>query len=1026
MFKISLLQAASGKQQQQQSASDAKPQRCHLPLNRLPRQQAAGSLLSISRSSQQQQLQQGSLLSTALEWRGWTLQAAAVTDDLGCDASRFKSLAVYAEVKLAEALDKAAKASPVALNEDGEPLPNSLKTAVCCQLLGELAEFCGPFSSTLLRLRNELLPAVYSSYAATQAGMPLSFDQMPWFMVAGQLQDQNQALLQQQEAFTAELGKHQAQMVVVEQQLLAFKAAMDAGEAAASKLQATNAGLVAAHDSALEESAAAADEAKRLAAEVARLKDELGETHEQLSNAKEVAAQDMEQWQGQLEAFKKQLHVEKQQGEAAVEMAAARLTAADGQELEARCLEAERRLEEAEQRLAALATASSSSRSAEALQQQQLLTPRPTEGVEAQALADSCKATCKTLEQLLQQHTATMSAMQRQLQLLQAASRPDTAPQPWRLNVRTEASSYFITEGALNPSDEVSGKPSRPKVFAEPLGLGPGVPKFLRWDEPVELTEVALQELQQQVSSIWQGKAAHEALHGPCHLQEYLYYRFVASAAAGSTVVPVMDGCAGEEGKGDNSSKPKDMDDVCNSTEGLATDKAAGAAAAAGYLLYYALGRHRQASVAVDTMWQVLTGQLPESVLLEQQLQLQSLLAALEVLQQAATGAAATDSAATGTAAAAEGSLVNAEITAAEDGTTDVVVIRLGRGETPGLRMSDMQTALQLLYPCKPQQRLADIAACLEAACGGSSTCSSSSTRSTGHGAVMIQAQQLAVVVHAVRQAAGSIRCSSPQGPAGTPAQAAAAAAVVECILRQQLQEVLTHTQQTMQQVHQLLTQLGVPADGACAAVAQHPLPQSLSAELPEGRIMQRLAALLLSDVTCSGSSSSSSSKLDNPAGGIRQASMNGRQQPTAAMSVAELGSRLGSMGGNGRYGSRTGSAAEAAGAETPLTAAAASVGRPMPAGGSSSQRRRGGDLGAAAAAGTGTASSPGSCSCSVYRWLAAVQQCQAADCNGMRGVEVSVQQLLCWLQRECLLQPASCKQDEAAAVHWCRTAMRC
>ncbi|WIA22349.1 hypothetical protein OEZ85_004661 [Tetradesmus obliquus] len=417
MFKLSLLQAASGNQQQQQSHTSDKHQ-------------------------------------------------------------RFKSLAVYAEVKLAEALDKAAKALPDAVDEDGEPLPNSLKTAVCCQLLGELAELCGPFSSTLLRLRDELLPAVYSSYAATQTGTILAFDQMPWFAVAGQLQEHNHALLQQQEAIKAELGRHQAQMVAVEQQLLAFKAAMDAGEAAASKLQVANAGLIAARDSALEEAAAAADETKRLAAEVARLKDELAESQEQLSNAKEVAAQDMEQWQGQLEAFKKQLHVEKQQGEAAVELAAARLTIAEGQELEARCQEAERRLEEAEQQLAALAAASSST---EPQQQQQQLTPRPTEWGDAQALAEKCKATSETVKQLLQQHAATVSAMQRQLQLLQATSLPDPTPQPWRLNVRTEASSYFITEGALNPSDEGSGlvNPSRPKTFAEPLGLGPAVPRIL-------------------------------------------------------------------------------------------------------------------------------------------------------------------------------------------------------------------------------------------------------------------------------------------------------------------------------------------------------------------------------------------------------------------------------------------------------------------------------------------------------------------------------------------------------------------
>jgi hypothetical protein len=259
------------------------------------------------------------------------------------------------------------------------------------------------------------------------------------------------------------------------------------------------------------------------------------------------------------------------------------------------------------------------------------------------------QATSETVKQLLQQHAATVAAMQRQLQLLQTASLPDPAPQPWQLNVRTEASSYFITEGALNPSDEGSGllNPSRPKTFAEPLGLGPSVPRFLRWDESVELAEVGLQELLQQVSSIWQGMAAHEALHGPCHLQEYVYCwcKDAASAATAAAAdmqpaAPTGDGCSSsvdntEIRRGSNTDKP--------AKAAAAAVVTAAAAAAAGYQLYHSLSQHRQASVAVDTMWQVLSGQLPESVLLEQQRQLQQLLAVLEELQQAVVGAAGGD-----------------------------------------------------------------------------------------------------------------------------------------------------------------------------------------------------------------------------------------------------------------------------------------------------------------------------------------------------------------------------------------------
>jgi hypothetical protein len=74
-------------------------------------------------------------LSALLQPRDWSVQAADVTSNL-LDASKYKSMALYAEVKLAEALDKAARACPDAADQDGQLLPNQLKTAVCCQVGG--------------------------------------------------------------------------------------------------------------------------------------------------------------------------------------------------------------------------------------------------------------------------------------------------------------------------------------------------------------------------------------------------------------------------------------------------------------------------------------------------------------------------------------------------------------------------------------------------------------------------------------------------------------------------------------------------------------------------------------------------------------------------------------------------------------------------------------------------------------------------------------------------------------------------
>lgn len=77
------------------------------------------------------------------------------------------------------------------------------------QLLGELSGLCGPFSKTLLKIRDLLIPAVYSSYAAAKTLAPLQFDQLPWFAVAARLRGDNTMLMAQQECFKQELSRHQ-------------------------------------------------------------------------------------------------------------------------------------------------------------------------------------------------------------------------------------------------------------------------------------------------------------------------------------------------------------------------------------------------------------------------------------------------------------------------------------------------------------------------------------------------------------------------------------------------------------------------------------------------------------------------------------------------------------------------------------------------------------------------------------------------------------------------------------------------
>lgn len=90
------------------------------------------------------------------------------------------------------------------------PLP------ACLQLLGELADMCGPFQPTLRKLQEALLPSIYSCCSGpSMAGpRPLQFDMLPWFALAGKLRRQNNQLLEQQAAFSLELAQHQVRLLV--------------------------------------------------------------------------------------------------------------------------------------------------------------------------------------------------------------------------------------------------------------------------------------------------------------------------------------------------------------------------------------------------------------------------------------------------------------------------------------------------------------------------------------------------------------------------------------------------------------------------------------------------------------------------------------------------------------------------------------------------------------------------------------------------------------------------------------------
>jgi hypothetical protein len=225
-----------------------------------------------------------------------------------------------------------------------------------------------------------------------------------------------------------------------------------------------------------------------------------------------------------------------------------------------------------------------------------------------------------------------------------------------------------------------------------------------------------------QVPGLWQAKAAHEAVHGSIGLQAFIHQHFwhlaaartthpqeqgetaaaeaapgglAAAAAAGGTNDSISVSGQPVLGAAADSSCPAPLADssgVPDSAAGAASNSGdsgynvsfgaasgeaaaavagscaeqgvaatAAAAAASGYQLYYSCCTHRQDSAVVELMWSVLTGQLPEAVLQEQQQQLQALATLVKAVHEQAESAGSVAAAAAAAAAAGSEAAGSAE-----------------------------------------------------------------------------------------------------------------------------------------------------------------------------------------------------------------------------------------------------------------------------------------------------------------------------------------------------------------------------
>ncbi|KAL6758088.1 hypothetical protein V8C86DRAFT_2608914 [Haematococcus lacustris] len=466
------------------------------------------------------------------EVKDWEAQARDITTD-SASSEKFKSLALHAEVKLAEALERCNRVHPTVYSSEGEERPNKLRTAVSCQLLGEFAELCGPFAQVLRHIRDELVKAIYSSVCASERGL-LVFDQLPWFNVAERLEKENEVLRAERSRFEAMLQEQQAMILRIEEQVGAYQRATAAAQQEAVSLRSRLDTVVASEESARLEARTGREELKRLRKEWMRLRDELESERSAHNSIKGQLGSETGQLQVQVRQLAEQLRSTQAEAAAAAQLAASRPEPQVLEVLQAQ-LQAARDAE---------ATATASMQVLQANQQrlQEQLgssTPRPSWQAGARwGLADAAAAGCKTQEvvdlaaQKLAALAAAESSATRAAVALQLLLAPDPPAREITLAVVMDSSTYFITEEHGSSTEGASGHTSggaSSHFSVQGLGMGPGVPRCLRWPSGSGLQGLRLMsqaETQSLVAHIWQVKQHYDLSHDPLPLHAFLPHYF--------------------------------------------------------------------------------------------------------------------------------------------------------------------------------------------------------------------------------------------------------------------------------------------------------------------------------------------------------------------------------------------------------------------------------------------------------------------------------------------------------------------
>lgn len=172
----------------------------------------------------------------SVKMQDWQAQAASSVKEVTME--KFRSVALYAEVKLAEALNRvrAAKIKASGGEMPDEEGPDRLRTAVCVQILCELCEMTGPLAPVLAKIRDELVQSIYSDYYLPQSGDSI-FEQQPFFCAIRRIEKEKGQLAREQERFRDILMDRDEDMTQIQEQAEGMNEMLQKATAHAETLQ---------------------------------------------------------------------------------------------------------------------------------------------------------------------------------------------------------------------------------------------------------------------------------------------------------------------------------------------------------------------------------------------------------------------------------------------------------------------------------------------------------------------------------------------------------------------------------------------------------------------------------------------------------------------------------------------------------------------------------------------------------------------------------------------------------------------